>query len=141
MERHSAEGQVLARRLSKDAQIPAPYVSTILHRLRQAGYVHADRGPGGGYELIKPADDISVYEIVSIFDDVGEQRRCPLGHKTCDASVGCPVHDTWFGIMNRYEKFLCETSIKTLATQKKPTAAKSTRTTRRPSRKSAAGKK
>ena len=44
--------------------IPARYLEQIFQKLRRAGLVRSKRGPGGGYLLAAPAEDISLADVV-----------------------------------------------------------------------------
>ena len=48
------------------------------HRLMRAGYIAGLRGRGGGERLAKPAEDISLFEIVELFEDENDLFPCRL---------------------------------------------------------------
>ena len=57
------------------------YLEPILYGLRSGKLIEAYRGPGGGYKLARPTDDITVLDVVlatkeseSLFDEVLSQR-------------------------------------------------------------------
>jgi Rrf2 family iron-sulfur cluster assembly transcriptional regulator len=50
--------------ISERQAIPARYLEQIFQRLRRAGLVRSKRGPGGGYSLARPADEINLRQIV-----------------------------------------------------------------------------
>ena len=43
-------------------------MAKILHGLRGKRLVRSTRGPGGGYELARPASDITVVEVIEAVD-------------------------------------------------------------------------
>ena len=49
-------------------QIPPNYLQSVIARLRKAGYVETIRGPSGGYRIVEPADEISLYDIVQLLE-------------------------------------------------------------------------
>jgi Rrf2 family protein len=49
-------------------QIPAKYLGNILVDLRQAGIVDSHRGADGGYQLARPADQITLADIIRAVD-------------------------------------------------------------------------
>jgi Rrf2 family protein len=57
-------GPVQIRAISARQAIPARYLEQIFQHLRRAGLVHSKRGPGGGYRLARPPEQISLREIV-----------------------------------------------------------------------------
>ncbi len=59
---------VSAREIASAQEIPQNFLENILAELRRAGIVHTHRGPGGGSSLARPADTISVGEILLAID-------------------------------------------------------------------------
>ncbi|MEW5702545.1 MAG: Rrf2 family transcriptional regulator [Candidatus Zixiibacteriota bacterium] len=104
-----------AAALSQSTGIPANYLSKIMHALGRAGLVDSTRGPGGGFRLSKPADRVTAYEIVRLFDDLVGQRRCFLGNKTCSATHACAAHHDWSRVWDNYESFLKKMTLERLA--------------------------
>jgi Rrf2 family protein len=65
-----AGASVSAREIAAAQEIPQNFLENILAELRRAGIVHTHRGPGGGSTLARPAEDISVAEILQGIDGV-----------------------------------------------------------------------
>src|SRR5947199_4057850 len=59
-----ADGPVKGERIAQAQEIPLKFLENILGDLRHAGIVRSQRGVEGGYWLGRPADDISVAEVV-----------------------------------------------------------------------------
>ena len=57
-------GPVTAERLSKAQDIPLTFLLKILSELRHAGVVRSHRGAEGGYLLARPADQISLADVI-----------------------------------------------------------------------------
>src|SRR6201997_4528494 len=57
-----------AEQLAKAQQIPAKFLEAILTQLRRAGLVRSQRGPDGGFWLARPADEISLADIIRAID-------------------------------------------------------------------------
>lgn len=84
------DGAVNSERISAEMQIPKPYLSKLLSDLVRAKLVTARRGPNGGFELGRSAEDISVLDVLNAVDPIERIHECPLGnpaHKTL-----CPLH-------------------------------------------------
>ncbi|MDD4870893.1 MAG: Rrf2 family transcriptional regulator [Kiritimatiellae bacterium] len=62
------EGLVRIGDIVKKYKIPKKYLEHILLMLRKAGYVMSRRGVGGGCQLARSPDRISVAEIVRLMD-------------------------------------------------------------------------
>lgn len=92
-------------------RVPKPYLAKIIHHLSCQGIVSTKRGPGGGLCLIRPAQEISILEIVKAIE--GEQwfSNCMLGMDCCAASQYCPFADFWSEIHKKMETKLQETKL------------------------------
>lgn len=55
--------------ISEEQGISISYLEQLFARLRKCGLVKGFRGPGGGYHLAKPANEISIAEIVNAVED------------------------------------------------------------------------
>jgi DNA-binding IscR family transcriptional regulator len=59
--------------LARRGDIPAQFLEQLFATLRRAGILRSQRGVRGGYSLARPADELTVLEIVELLDG-------PLGH-------------------------------------------------------------
>jgi Rrf2 family protein len=64
----SAAGPVKAERLADAQGIPLSYLENILGELRHARIVHSQRGADGGFRLAKPADQVTIADIIRAVD-------------------------------------------------------------------------
>ena len=62
------EGHVTAEQVARAQQIPVKFLETILTQLRRAGLVRSQRGPDGGFWLARPANDITLADIIRAID-------------------------------------------------------------------------
>ena len=83
-EPHSAEA------LATTTQVPRRYLHKVLQDLVQAELVQSRSGPGGGYMLARPADEVSLLAVVNAVAPLERIRSCPLGLRT-HAKL-CPLH-------------------------------------------------
>ena len=58
------EGPIKGERLAEAQDIPLQFLEHILLELKHAGIVRASRGAKGGYWLARPADEVTVADIV-----------------------------------------------------------------------------
>jgi len=58
------EGPIKGERLADAQEIPLQFLEHILLELKHAGIIRARRGAKGGYWLARPADDITIAEVV-----------------------------------------------------------------------------
>jgi len=104
-----ADKPVLSKLISEELNIPQNFLSKIMHRLVQAGYLKSQRGTGGGFVLARKPNSITLKEIVSLFMDINEFEECFLGNPKCDGS--CGLHDKWKPISERFISMLEKNTI------------------------------
>lgn len=64
----AAPATVKGTGLAHSQGLPVPYLHNILAELRRAKLVHSVRGVAGGYTLTRPADTITLADIVTALD-------------------------------------------------------------------------
>jgi Rrf2 family protein len=65
--------------IAEVTKVPAGYLSKVLKDLADAGVVTSQRGPRGGFSLAKPADQLTVLDVINAVDRIQRIRKCPLG--------------------------------------------------------------
>ena len=93
--RHSGKGRQKARVVAEAMEIPHRYATQILASLVAEGFLVATAGPDGGYELAKPANEISLLDVVEAAEGPIRLETCVLRGGSCDWSDVCPVHEAW----------------------------------------------
>lgn len=102
---------VTSKALSARCRIPAQYLSKVMVTLRNAGFVKGIRGQTGGYRLAMPAAQISIIEVVGLFERVGDST-CLLGEgHECSEERACGAHAHFRSVQSAYLDFLRTTTI------------------------------
>lgn len=52
--------------ISREMQIPLNYLRTVISYLKKANYVQTIRRQYGGYRIVEPTDEISLYHIINL---------------------------------------------------------------------------
>jgi Rrf2 family protein len=73
---HAAGEPVQVRRIAERHGIPSTFLVQILHELRRAGLVVSTRGASGGYRLSKPPGEITLADVVDVFETAEEPAEC-----------------------------------------------------------------
>lgn len=81
--------------ISREADVPTPFLSKIITLLAHSRLVEARRGPRGGAMLARPAHEITVGDILEAIDGPLDERRCVLGLPQCSDRNPCPLHVQW----------------------------------------------
>ena len=89
---------IRADEIAVSENIPGHFLSKILNELTHKGFVQGTRGPGGGFVLARPANEILVMDVITSIDGADSiSRRCVLGLDDCSDDQPCPLHDTCKG--------------------------------------------
>ncbi len=80
-----------ARELAAGTQLPVATVGKILRELLDHGLVISHRGMKGGYTLARPADDISMAEIIAALEGPIGFTECNTAPGSCDLEPSCTV--------------------------------------------------
>ncbi len=71
-------------------RVPRRYVNKVLQALVRARLVRSQSGPGGGYALLRPPDEVSILDVVTAVEPMPRIRGCPLGIEGHTSL--CPLH-------------------------------------------------
>jgi FeS assembly SUF system regulator len=86
------QGLNTARGLAAQSKLPLPTVSKLLKVLLQNGFLVSHRGHRGGYSLARPAQEISVAEIISALEGPIGLTECTTDAiGICDLEPSCPI--------------------------------------------------
>lgn len=103
-----------SREISEEMAIPRDYLIQLALRLRNAGLIKARPGKNGGYVLARPANEITVGQILDAFDNDLKHVRQPMkkGNKASEpANVVREMHGA---IMDSLNTFLGAISVQDL---------------------------
>jgi len=102
---HSEKKPVTLTDIAKRQEISLSYLEQLFARLRRCNMVEGVRGPGGGYQLSKKANAISIAEIIAAVDETIDSTRCG-GKANCQNSEPCLTHDLWSGLSDQIRTYL-----------------------------------
>lgn len=74
---------------------PAKYLSKLLEILIGRGLIRSQKGLHGGYALARPAENITLFDVIDAIDHVSRLPECLLGQSQCSDAAPCPVHERW----------------------------------------------
>lgn len=110
---HTEAGPITLSDISKRQDISLSYLEQLFTRLRKQELVRSTRGPGGGYSLNKPVDQLAVAEIVAAVDETVDTTRCS-GASNCHDGQQCLAHELWDGLSQQIFGFLENISLQDL---------------------------
>ncbi len=117
---HGQQGPVPLASIAERQHLSLSYLEQLFRRLRAAGLTYAMRGPGGGYRLARPAEEIAIAEIIRAVDEPLEITACGNRPEGCRPDGRCNAHLLWSALGELIEGFLASVSLADVAAGRVP---------------------
>lgn len=98
-------GSITLADISDRQSISLSYLEQLFSRLRKHGLVSSTRGPGGGYQLSRPADEITVLDVITAVDEKVDSTACE-GKANCQGDEQCLSHELWTSLSEQIQNYL-----------------------------------
>jgi Rrf2 family transcriptional regulator, iron-sulfur cluster assembly transcription factor len=108
---HADAGTISSAEVGRVRNIPAALAAKLLSEAAAAGLARGVTGPGGGYRLARPPEQIRLADIVSLFERELTEFPCPFGPGWCGTGNPCPLHNDFLKLEASGRKFLEETTL------------------------------
>ena len=106
------DGRPLALRdVAGRESISLAYLEQLFVKLRRGKIVRSVRGPGGGYVLARPAEEIRVDEIIDSVEESLVPVSCMDASGRCVCDDMCVSHGVWQGLGARVRQFLASITL------------------------------
>jgi len=102
---HAETGPVRLAHISERQEISLSYLEQLFSMLRRGGLVTSVRGPGGGYQMARPLEQISIAEVTDAVDERIDATRCQ-GVGNCQQGETCLTHHLWLDLSDQIYEFL-----------------------------------
>ena len=106
----SGDGPVTLAGISDRQKISLSYLEQLFGKLRRFSIVDSVRGPGGGYCLARPANQITVADIVRAVDETLDATQCG-GRENCKDEERCMTHELWTTLNHKMYEYLSSVSL------------------------------
>lgn len=116
------EGRVVSlREIAERQGIKAKYLERIFLKLHRAGIIASKKGPGGGYYIDQPIDEIKIGDIMGAVGEknvpvscLADDRETPCAH-----AKDCSIRPYWKRMKDTIDKFLNSSSLYDIIHQKR----------------------
>ena len=109
----SSESAVPLSAIAERQHISLAYLEQLFVKLRRAGLVESARGRLGGYVLGRPADDISIADIMTAVEEDVRMTRCRgEAAAACLPGERCITHGLWDALGVHIDGFLRSVSLR-----------------------------
>ena len=78
LQRHRKREQKATAQVATRYEIPENVVAKVLQQLVRSGLAHASRGVGGGYRLARAASEVTVQDVIDVFEPPSAADACML---------------------------------------------------------------
>lgn len=114
---NTQEGEKIGiKKISRELDIPTPFLSKILQTLAKHKILSSTKGPSGGFGMGRPAEDIYLIDIVEIIDGRDIFSQCVIGVKKCsEIEVPCVLHSRYAHYREKIKKLFENSTIADLA--------------------------
>ena len=116
---HRKEEPVLLRDIAQRQQISLSYLEQLVAPLKAGGLVRSTRGVKGGIFLAKPAEDISLNEVIQLLEGPTAPVDCVIDPDLCDRSRFCATRDVWSELKTAIDSVLDSTTLRDLVEKQK----------------------
>ena len=93
--RHQHQGPVQVGAISQRQGVSVKYLEQLIRPLKKAGLVTSVRGPKGGHMLARAPENITLGQIVRLFEIQTDLVECVSSPETCNMSIDCKIRLAW----------------------------------------------
>lgn len=97
----ATDAPVPVREVSETLGIPHAFLAKTVRDLVSAGIFRTQSGAGGGLTLARPAERVTLEDVVLAIDGPERFEDCVLGLPGCGDLAPCPVHEAWVPMRER----------------------------------------
>lgn len=105
--------------LSEKLDISNKYLEQIFSSLKRSKLVISTVGKLGGYKLSRPADEISILDVITVMDGGLIPIHC-VNNRECSVCSQCSINGLWVEMKNHMEEYLKHINIASLSDKKYP---------------------
>ena len=103
-------GPVALAAISARQQISLSYLEQLFGKLRRHNLVESVRGPGGGYCLARPVEQMTVADIIRAVDESLDATQCG-GKENCRDEDRCMTHELWSTLNFKMYEYLTSVTL------------------------------
>src|SRR5215469_15837634 len=112
-------GLMTAEQLASAQHIPPKFLESILSQLRSAGLVSSQRGAVGGYQLARPAEEISIAEVIRVLEGPIATVRGVRPDELEYVGAASGLRDIWLELRAQIRGVLEQTSLADITAQRR----------------------
>ncbi|MCP4311214.1 MAG: Rrf2 family transcriptional regulator [Bacteroidetes bacterium] len=88
-------GGTFQKEIAESQDVSVKYLDQLISSLKKAGLVSNVAGKKSGYVLLRPAREITIYDVYTAFEDDLALIDCLVSDDTCSRKESCAMKDYW----------------------------------------------
>jgi Rrf2 family protein len=113
--------QISSEQISRAQDIPRPFLIKIMTELRRAGIVRSARGPDGGHLLARPAEEITVGDILRAIEGSLAEVHGEAPEEARYSGAAAPLSRVWLAMQAMMSGVLDSVTLADVAADELPT--------------------
>jgi Rrf2 family protein len=113
-------GPVKGEAIANAQAVPLRFLENILIELRHATLVRSQRGSEGGYRLARPADEITLADVIRTVEGPIASIRSERPNELSYSGAAAPLRDVWVALRANMRAVLESVTLADVATGKLP---------------------
>ncbi len=101
--------------IAKTQDVPPRFLAKIFQALAKAGVVKSHRGAKGGFSLARPANEITIRDVIEAVEGPVLLNVCLTGAGECTRDEICPMHGVWSEAQDKMMSVLASSNFADLA--------------------------
>ncbi len=99
-----------AQKIAEITKVPGPYLSKLMQVLVRRGLVSSQRGLHGGFLLVRPPKDLTIWDVVDAVEPIQRITTCPLKIESHAGGL-CPLHKNLDQAIETVERMFRKTTV------------------------------
>ena len=114
------EGVANGNQIAEHEHIPKYFLEKVIRDLMRSGLVRSRRGPGGGYQLGRPAEAISFKDIIEAVEGPINLNVCLEDSNVCSLQPRCRMFRVWEHGQRVLLEVFSQTNLRQIASSQTP---------------------
>jgi Rrf2 family transcriptional regulator, iron-sulfur cluster assembly transcription factor len=101
---------VRSKELAEQTGVPSHYLSKIMRKMVEAGYILSRKGHGGGFIMKIAPSELRIIDVLTAAGFNIDEQPCVFGYNECSDHKPCPLHPVWKRLKNCFTDWACNTT-------------------------------
>ncbi len=108
------EQRISNQEIADSLRVSEHHLAKVMQQLGKAGIIRSTRGPHGGFELARPAEEVTMLQLFEAVEGPLGDAECLLGPRVCDGG-DCMIGELVQSVHEHVREYLSGTTLAQLA--------------------------